>query len=198
MLRITKISDSKIITYIREGGRKENLAIQALLNDNRTKIKALILKNKGNENDAESILIEGVTAVVFNIRKDKFKGGGTLGTYLYSICRNLWLKSLKKNSRFVDAETNENLSDEVQSPLDSYNDQQIKDILNFLTKRLGDSCREVLRLWALHYSMTEIANQLGYKNAQIAMNKKSKCMTKLKEMVKKSPFANDLLMLYQK
>jgi hypothetical protein len=37
-------------------------------------------------------------------------------------------------------------------------------------------------MWAGHFSMTEIALELNYKNAQIAMNKKNKCMKKLKEI----------------
>lgn len=190
------MSDTRIIACIHGGGRKENGAIQQLLNDNRTKIKSYIIKNSGSESDAEMILVEGVTELVLNIRKDKFRGESSLGTYLFAICRGRWLKELKKQKRFIENENNQNVEDEKQSPLDLVNDEEIKETVNSLLGRLGDSCQKVLRLWSLHYSMLEIAKELGYKNAQIAMNKKNKCMTKLKDIVKNSASTKELLGLY--
>lgn len=196
MLRITRLSDVKIVSLIHKGGRKENTAINQLLNENRSKIIAYILKNSGNESDAETVLVEGVTEAILNIRNGKFRGDSALGTYIFAICRSIWLKYLKKNKRFTDTEKAPASLDDVESPLAAYNDQEIKKTVNSLLLRLGESCQQVLRLWALHYSMTEISTELGYKNAQIAMNKKNKCLTKLKEVVRKNSSKNELLALY--
>jgi RNA polymerase sigma-70 factor (ECF subfamily) len=193
VLSIIKFSDAKIIDCLNQGGRKENQAIQQLLDDNRLKVKSYVLKNSGNSEDAETILIEGVTELIFNVRKDKFRGESKLSTYLFSICASTWLKKLKKNKRFTDAEDNENVAIDSPSPLDSYNDKQIKEEVNILLGRLGNACEKVLSLWARHYSMTEIANALQYKNAQIAMNKKNKCLTKLKEEMRNNTSSSELL-----
>ncbi len=198
MLRITKMPDTKIMACIKAGGKKENAAIEQLLTDNRKKINAYVLKNGGNLNDAEIVLVEGVTQFIFNIRNDKFRSESAIGTYLFAICRGIWLKSLKKNERFRDVQKDESIADSKPSPLESYNQKQLKDVVNLLLGRLGDSCGRVLRLWSMHYSMTEIANELGYKNSQIAMNKKNKCLTKLKEMVRESAIGKDLIALYTK
>lgn len=190
------MSDTKILSYIQEGGRKENDAIHQLLNENRGKITAYVLKNSGNQSDAETVLVEGVTEAILNIRKGKFRGDSMLGTYIFAICRSIWLKTINKNKRFVNAENNLNTEDEVNSPLNAFNDKEIKKAVNSLLGRLGDSCQKVLRMWALHYSMTEISSELGYKNAQIAMNKKNKCLTKLKDVVKNNSVKNELVSLY--
>ena len=61
-----------------------------------------------------------------------------------------------------------------------------------LSTNLGEKCRKVLQMWSMSYSMTEIAEAVGYSNAQVAMNKKNACMKQFSLMVKdehkSSPF----------
>lgn len=196
MLQILRISDSKIVEYLNEGGRKENRAIQQLLDQNRSKITAYVLNNSGNSSDAETILVEGLTELVFNVRKGKFRGESTLSTYLFSICRSLWLKSLKKNKRYSDDDALMHMEDENDSPLQLFNEQQIKSEVSFLLSSVGDACKKVLELWSQHYSMKDISEQLGYKNAQIAMNKKNRCLSKLKEIVQENAGHRELLLSF--
>ena len=158
------------------------MAIKFLLEDNRENIKRMVIKMRGGEQDAENVLIEGVTSMVFNIRKKKFKGDSAISTYLYSICRRIWLKSLNKESRYVDWEEGQSSEATEDSPFSVYSDEQLKKDVYFLLGKLGDACQTVLRMWAGHYSMTEIAEKMNYKNAQVAMNKKNKCFKKLKEV----------------
>lgn len=196
MLQILRISDSKIVEYLSEGGRKETRAIQQLLDQNRSKISSYVVKNSGNSSDAETVLVEGVTELVFNVRKGKFRGDSTLSTYLFSICRSLWLKSLKKNKRYADDDDIIHMEDASDSPLQLFNEQQIKSEVTFLLTSLGEACKKVLELWSQHYSMTDISAQLGYKNSQIAMNKKNRCLTKLKDIVKDNIAHRELLLSY--
>lgn len=196
MLQILRISDSKIVEYLQEGGRKESRAIQQLLDQNRSKISSYILKNSGNSSDAETILVEGVTELVFNVRKGKFRGDSSLSTYLFAICRSLWLKSLKKNQRYTDDGDIILLEDSADSPLQMFNEQQIKSEVSHLLSSVGEACKKVLEMWSQHYSMQDISVQLGYKNSQIAMNKKNRCLTKLKEIVKENTSHRELLMSY--
>ena len=196
MLQILRISDSKIVEYLNEGGRKESRAIQQLLDLNRSKISSYVLKNSGNSSDADTVLVEGVTELVFNVRKGKFRGDSTLSTYLFSICRSLWLKSLKKNKRYADDDAIIHMEDASESPLQLFNEQQIKSEVAFLLTSVGEACKKVLEMWSQHYSMTDISAQLGYKNSQIAMNKKNRCLSKLKDIVKDNMAHRELLLSY--
>ena len=65
-----------------------------------------------------------------------------------------------------------------------------------MLEQLGNACQKVLRLWAQHFSMTEIANELGYKNSQIAMNKKNRCLGKLRDSLEKNTSARESLKSY--
>jgi RNA polymerase sigma factor (sigma-70 family) len=196
VLQILRISDAKVVEYIQEGGRKETRAIQQLLDQNRSKISSYVLKNSGNSSDAETVLVEGVTELVFNIRKGKFRGESTLSTYLFAICKSVWLKSLKKNKRYADDDGIVLIEDTADSPLQLFNEQQIKSEVSILLSSVGEACKKVLEMWSQHYSMKDISVQLGYKNSQIAMNKKNRCLAKLKEVVKDNASHRELLMSY--
>lgn len=162
----------------------ENRAIQYLLDQNRGKIKAYVLKNSGGDSDAETILVEGVTHLIYNIRKKSFRGESSLNTYLFSICRGLWLRTLKKEKRYTDLDDDkEKQASDTFSPLDFFSEGELKKEMNSLLDEIGETCKKVLKMWSEHYSMTEIADKVNYKNSQIAMNKKNKCLSKLKEIV---------------
>ena len=184
MLSIRSFSDAHIIDAIQSSNRQESRAIQYLLDQNRVKIKAYVLKNSGGDSDAETILVEGVTHLIFNVRKNSFRGESSLNTYLFSICRGLWLKTLKKEKRYTDFDDDKDQEAEnAPSPLDFFSEGELKIEMNLLLDEIGETCKKVLRMWSEHYSMTEIATKVSYKNAQIAMNKKNKCLSKLKQIV---------------
>ncbi|GAB5419058.1 MAG: hypothetical protein Crog4KO_05660 [Crocinitomicaceae bacterium] len=160
--------------------------IQFLLDQNRSKIASYVLKNSGGKDDAEAILVEGVTNLILNVRKGQFKGESSLGTYLFAICKGLWLKTLRKEKRYTDLGDDKPLAIDENSPLTHFSESELQREVGFLLGKIGAACQEVLKLWAQHYSMTEIATQMEYKNAQISMNKKNKCLGKLKEIVREN------------
>lgn len=186
MLRISHLSDQKIVELICKADGREGRAIQQILDDNRKKIKSYVLKNQGNDADAEMVLVEGVTELIFNVRKGKFRGESALGTYLYTICRSVWLKMLKKRHRYTDLDVagSEEVEDISSSPLDFFSQKELTEEVRALLSQVGEACSKVLSLWSHSFSMKEISVKMGYKNQQIAMNKKNKCLTKLKEVLK--------------
>lgn len=188
-------SDNEIISEINKGGVNEDRAISYLLKENENAIYSYILKNRGNRDDASIILVEGVSELIINIRTNKFKRQSAISTYLFSICRSLWLRKLKLNKRTVElsSEKLNTLVDESTRHIDS---DKIRIELNDLLNRIGKSCQTVLEMWSVHYSMTEIAEALGFKNAQIAMNKKNRCLTQLKTMVSTNPALRERLKNY--
>lgn len=188
-------SDSEIINVILKGGVEEDKAIAYVMKANENAIYSYVLKNSGNRDAASTILVEGVSELVINIRRDKFKGKSSIGTYLFSICRALWLQKLRKDKRHVEM-TDQKLNTLVNEPSNNIDLDKLRVELNNVLAEIGKSCKTVLDMWSVHYSMSEIASTLSYKNAQIAMNKKNRCLTKLKTMVSKNPDLRERLKSY--
>lgn len=188
-------SDNDVISLIRKGGRDESKAVTFLLKKNESPVYSYVLKNNGNKDAAQTILIEGVTELILNIRSNKFRGDSSVNTYLFAICKSLWLKQLKKDQRHTDLDEKSMASVPVED-ITQTDDEEIKRGLRPVLEQVGQDCKKVLELWSVHHSMSEIAEIMGYKNAQIAMNKKNRCLTRLKSMVMNSTQLSEQLLNY--
>ena len=114
--------------------------------------------------------------------------------YFYSICRNLWLKALKKNQRTT-ALTDEydTLGEEAIQVTTLLSDEK-STLLDRLLKGLGESCKNILVYYYYErLKMKEIMTLMNFSSEQVAKNKKSSCMKKLKETIAANPNLKELL-----
>ena len=66
--------------------------------------------------------------------------------------------------------------------------------VNKSVQQLGDTCRKVLSYYYFdNMSMTEIAEKLGFANADTAKTKKYKCKKELDNMIKSRYTASDFM-----
>ena len=160
-------------------------------------IEQLVLRNSGNTEDAADIFQDGLVALFNKVRQADFRLTASLKTLLYAICRNIWLMRLRKLKR--------------ESPITEVHQETVgldADALHLLEKndrdqlvshglsQLGDDCRQVLQLYYFEKCrMKTIAETMGYSGEQVAKNKKSRCMRKLREWVLNQPQAVE--MMYQ-
>ena len=59
-------------------------------------IEKYILQNRGNEQDAEDVFQEAMIIVYKRIRDNELELSCKFGTYLYAICKNIWMQERKK------------------------------------------------------------------------------------------------------
>lgn len=173
-----------MIQAIQSNGRTSDRAIAQILQHEMGKIQALVRQRGGSDADGEDVALEGVTALVLNIRRGSFRGESAIGTYLFAICKGIWYKRSQRRQR--ENEIKDQLAvveTDEHTPVMSMMDEEQKGLLHQLFARLREKCSEVLFLWAGGYAMDEIAGQLAYRNAQVAMNKKNKCLKQLHKLM---------------
>ena len=182
--------DNKIVAAIKEGSLEESKAIKSLLDANEKRVFSFVKRHGGSTIEAEDILIEGMTELIFNIKKDKYKGKGSVNAYLFQICRLLWYQKYRTGKI---EQSRESIKDVYvsESAFIEFNDE--KNILDQVLNLLGTACKQVLILWSQSYNMTEIQSEMGYGSPQVAMNKKSKCIKKMTELVDRNPSLKQLL-----
>jgi RNA polymerase sigma factor (sigma-70 family) len=144
----------------------------------------LVMTNSGAVEDAKDIFQEALIVLYEKSKAEGFELQCKLRTYLYSVCRHLWLKRLKQRGR----ETN--LFGELESPVEVesdmeeqvWRDEQFQNIQSAMVQ-LGEPCRTILEDYYLHRSsMQDIVEKFGYTNTDNAKNQKYKCLMRLKKL----------------
>lgn len=151
-------------------------------------VKKHIIKNSGTREEAEDIFQESLVIFCNKLAKSGFVLNAGINTYLYSVCKLLWLDELKKKNKVIKSDFIE-LEDEMvisEASLDIEDDKPLKQAQAAIMQ-LGDKCREILELFYFKkISMKEIAKRLGFASEKGAKNQKYRCIEKAKENLKQS------------
>jgi RNA polymerase sigma factor (sigma-70 family) len=174
-------TDSRILDLIRKGDEE---ALVELYKANRKTIRAYVMRNNGTLDDAEDMLQEALIVLWERVRTGRFEYTAKLGTFIYGVVKNMWSRELARKRReqpvvedleFVTANNNPTALDDL------IKNEHVDSIRNALN-RLGEPCKKLLMLYYWEeLSMEEIAEELGFANAETAKSKKYQC----KEMLKK-------------
>jgi RNA polymerase sigma factor (sigma-70 family) len=178
---ISFTNEPYLIQEIQAGNQK---ALQYLYKQHFGMIENLIRKNNGSGEDAQEIYQEAMLVVYDKLQKKDFQLSCSLKTYIYSVCRNMWMYQLRKNeqnqSRFNDFEQFIPVEAETPDENPEY-EMMLGEVMNLI----DDKCRQLLELFYYHnLSLEIIAEKLGYNNSNTAKSKKNKCMEKAREKAK--------------
>ena len=143
-------------------------------------IKDLILKQRGSENDAVDIFQDGLIILNRNLRNGSYRNDSCLSTYLFGICRNLWLKEYNRKSMQCEAE-----QQAVLEMRHNYDYLISTEIVTILMNELGEDCRKILtEYYYNNRSMEELMEIFNVNSIQAAKNKKWRCMNYLIKLFK--------------
>ncbi len=164
--------------------RDDRKAIETIYKSNFSMVQSFILNNNGSFDDARDIFQEAMIVLYENAKSESFVLTCQIKTYVYSICRRLWLKRLQQLNRF--SSNVESLEETV--PVEEDIEFQEKRNADFVIMEkalgsLGEPCKGLLEAYYLQKKdMTEIASLYGYTNADNAKNQKYKCLMRLKKL----------------
>jgi len=157
-------------------------------------IQKFVEQNKGTKADAKDIFQDGLIVLHNQILKGAFKEKSTIETYLYSICRNLWLKKITRSKKTFDLIDNQEHIETNENALESLIGNEREYCIEEILQQLGSECNSILKLFYYDKcSMKKIKEQLQLASEQVAKNKKMKCLKKLRKLVLESSFYLSLL-----
>ncbi len=159
-------------------------AIERIYRDNYAMIQAFILNNSGSHDDARDIFQEAMIVLFEKTRTETFELSSQLKTYIYSVCRRLWLKKLNQMNRY--SGRLDNMEDTI--PVDEDMELHEKRDTDFTLmenamSKIGEPCKSLLDAYYIQKKhMQEIAADFGYTNADNAKTQKYKCLMRLKKI----------------
>jgi len=164
--------------------KNDTKAIETIYKNNFSTVQSFILNNNGSYDDARDIFQEAMIVLYENAKQESFVLTCQIKTYVYSICRRLWLKRLQHLSRF--SMQVENLEETIPVEEDIENQERRNAdfaIMERALGSLGEPCKSLLEAYYLQKKdMTDIAASFGYTNADNAKNQKYKCLMRLKKL----------------
>ena len=159
-------------------------AIETIYRENYLTIQSYIVKNNGYPDDARDIFQEAMIVLYEKVSSGTFELTCQIKTYLYSVCRRLWLKRLQQMQRYNPSSESVDEVVPVEEELDIHEKRNADLIVmeNALNK-IGEPCKSLLEAYYLQKkSMPEIAEFFGYTNADNAKTQKYKCLVRLKKI----------------
>ncbi len=159
-------------------------AIETIYKQHYSMVQSLVINNNGNADDARDIFQEMMIVLYEKAGSGSFVLTSQLKTYIYSICRRLWLKRLQQQQKFISEINSLEETIPVEEELEVHEQQNGE--LMMMEKALlglGEPCKSLLEAYYLQKkNMTEIAGNFGYTNADNAKNQKYKCLMRLKKL----------------
>ncbi len=179
------MSDEEVIAKIKKGDER---ALDFLYKKNYKMMTNMIIKNNGSEDEAKDIYQEALIVVWQKVLSPDFVLSSKLSTYLYSICQNLWRKELERKNRHTGEE------EITKTEITDIDKKERIEVINQCINDLGETCRSILTYYYFDdMSMAEIAEKMGFANADTAKTKKYKCKQELDKMIKTLYKASDFM-----
>ena len=160
-------------------------ALVSLYETNRRPVFSFIRRNHGTTDDAEDMLQEALVILWQRIRSGKFEQRAKLETFVYATVRNLWLRQLAKKRREIADEFQDERHESADpTALELMMEDEKASLVKHALQKLSEPCRSLLiAFYWDELSMEQIAQKLGFANAQTAKSKKYQCKQALKKLL---------------
>jgi RNA polymerase sigma factor (sigma-70 family) len=162
----------------------EQKAVETIYRENYGIIQSFILKNNGYPEDARDVFQEAMIILFEKATSESFELTCQLKTYLYSVCRRLWLKRLQQTQRYSTTIENVMGTITVDDDLAAHEKKDADFLLmESALAKIGEPCKRLLESYYFQKkTMPEIAKSFGYTNADNAKTQKYKCLVRLKKL----------------
>jgi RNA polymerase sigma factor (sigma-70 family) len=183
---MTFYSDEGIIDGLK---KKDSGVIRYVYKEYYPTIKYLITTNSGTETDAEDVFQDALVVLFKKITREDLILTSSFKTFLYSICRNLWLQRLDRrvfSDEFLEMEDLGELQDNLHFDQSEEEHEKYRLFQQHFIK-LSEDCQKILQLFLGKTSLKEIAEIMGFKTEKYAKTRKFMCKEKLKNSIINDP-----------
>jgi len=176
-----ELFDQDLLKGLAEGDRR---SIELIYKRHFNMIQTLVINNSGSTDDARDIFQEALIVLYEKVQLGSLELNCQLKTYLFSVCKRLWLKKLQHESRFMSTEIELEPTPSAEEDMAEHEKRDADyERMNKAILSLGEPCKSLLEAYYINkLNMQDIALQFGYTNADNAKNQKYKCLMRLKKI----------------
>jgi len=178
----TYYTNEAILSGLKERNEK---VIKYIYRISYPQIRYFVTSNSGTTMDAEDVFQDAIVLIYKKLEDNELRLTSTFNTFVYSICRHLWLQKLNKKNLFneFNDEYNGHVADLPPDKEELEADSLKSNLFHKHFARLKPDEQKVLKLYISKTSAREIARIMGYKSDKYAKFRKYLCKEKLKNMI---------------
>jgi RNA polymerase sigma factor (sigma-70 family) len=176
-----EINEKELLEGLATNDKK---AVEAIYQDNYNMVQSLVINNNGSSDDAKDIFQEAMIVLYEKVRSGSFELNCQIKTYVYSVCRRLWLKRLQQLNRYSAPLGDTESIVPVEEEVEGHEQRNAEfEMMEKAINSLGEPCKSLLEAYYLQkQNMQVIAANFGYTNSDNAKNQKYKCLMRLKKI----------------
>lgn len=173
-----------------EGIKKQDeKIISEIYNSYFPSVRQFIYRNNGSIDDARDVFNDAIVVILLKAREGGLSLKCSLKTYVYAICRNMWLKKMKSES--VDLIPYDDIEDTLQSA--EVTEEEFFDfdrghlLFQKHLVKMPATCREILDAFLEGKSFREITEEFNFENESYARKRKYRCIKMLVKRIQSDP-----------
>ncbi|MDD4645788.1 MAG: sigma-70 family RNA polymerase sigma factor [Bacteroidales bacterium] len=174
LLEGLKTSDSNVLEYV----YKKYFSI----------VRFFVIKNSGTDEDAKVVFQEAIILIYKKLKHESLDLTCSFKTYLYSVCRLLWLKQLEqrkvRSEVISDNQVFVQLDDDLE---DMATEQEQFRIYQKHFQLLHKDCQQILQLFLKKVPLKDIAQMMNIKSDKYLKKRKYECKEALVKRIQNDP-----------
>jgi len=151
-------------------------------------VRFFVIKNSGTDEDAKDVFQEAIILIYKRLKDESLDLTCAFKTYLYSVCRLLWLRQLEKrrvrNEVVSDDQVFIDLDEDIEGQ--AAEQEQFR-IYQKHFKLLHKDCQEILRMFLKKVPLKEIAQKMNIKSDKYLKKRKYDCKEALIKRIQNDP-----------
>jgi len=151
-------------------------------------IEGYIIHNQGSREQARDIFQDAMIIVYKRIKANELELSCKFGTYLYAICKNIWMQERKKYLQRSEKLRLQPLEVNDPGPADDpLLQKHLTDLFNKHFDDLSQDCQKILSMYFNNFSVEDIRAAMNYKNLHHTADRKYRCKKSLINRIVNDP-----------
>jgi len=151
-------------------------------------IEGYIIHNQGTRDQARDIFQDAMIIVYQRIKLNELELSCKFGTYLYAICKNIWMQERKKYLQRAEKLRHHTLVVNDPGPTDDpLLQNHMTNLFNKHFEALSKDCQKILSMYFNNFSVEDIRTAMNYKDLHHTADRKYRCKKSLINRIVNDP-----------
>ncbi len=151
-------------------------------------IEGYVIHHQGSRDQAKDVFQEAMIIVYNKIKSSDLKLSCKFGTYLYAICKNIWMQEKKKYQLHAEKLRQQPLVVNDPGPADDpLLQNHLNELFNKHFNELSEDCQMILTMYFNNFTIEDIRVSMEYKDLHHAADRKYRCKKSLIKRIVNDP-----------